>query len=65
MRADHHDRAAQIEGERQSATRVLEILKNPDAVHQLSGRAGNLIFRKDNGIAVIYGPVPTQGQAQS
>ncbi|MFI5883466.1 putative T7SS-secreted protein [Streptomyces sp. NPDC051554] len=43
--------------------RVLEILKNPDAVYQSSGQSGNLIFRKDNDIAVIYGPGPKQGQA--
>lgn len=43
--------------------RVLEILKNPDAVYQSSGQAGNFIFRKDNDIAVIYGPGSKQGQA--
>lgn len=43
--------------------RVLEILKKPDAVYQSSGQAGNFIFRKDNDIAVVYGPGAKQGQA--
>ncbi|MEU8652302.1 putative T7SS-secreted protein [Streptomyces sp. NPDC048737] len=43
--------------------RVLEILKNPDAVYQSSGQSGNFIFRKDNDIAVVYGPGAKQGQA--
>lgn len=43
--------------------RVLEILKDPDAVYQSSGQSGNFIFRKDNDIAVVYGPGPRQGQA--
>ncbi|MGW4028851.1 putative T7SS-secreted protein [Streptomyces sp. NPDC004838] len=43
--------------------RVLEILKNPDAVYQSSGQAGNFIFRKDNDIVVAYGPSAKQGQA--
>ncbi|MFF9062414.1 putative T7SS-secreted protein [Streptomyces sp. NPDC014882] len=43
--------------------RVLEILKNPDAVYQSSGQSGNFIFRKDNDIAVVYGPGSKQGQA--
>ncbi|MGW0700033.1 putative T7SS-secreted protein [Streptomyces sp. NPDC002867] len=43
--------------------RVVEILKNPDAVYQSSGQAGNFIFRKDNDIAVVYGPGSKQGQA--
>jgi hypothetical protein len=46
-----------------SDERVLEILKNPDAVYQSSGQAGNFIFRKDNDIAVVYGPGSKQGQA--
>ncbi|MEV4944200.1 putative T7SS-secreted protein [Streptomyces sp. NPDC053755] len=43
--------------------RVLEILKNPDAVYQSSGQAGNFVFRKDNDIVVAYGPGSKQGQA--
>ncbi|MEW2554917.1 putative T7SS-secreted protein [Streptomyces zhihengii] len=43
--------------------RVLEILKNPDAVYQSQGQAGNFIYRKDNDIAVVYGPGSKQGQA--
>ncbi|GAA2933550.1 hypothetical protein GCM10010518_20510 [Kitasatospora cinereorecta] len=43
--------------------RVLEILKSPDAVYQSSGQAGNFLFRKDNDIAVVYGPGSKQGQA--
>ncbi|MFF3576352.1 putative T7SS-secreted protein [Streptomyces mirabilis] len=43
--------------------RVLEILKEPDAVYQSSGQAGNFIYRKDNDIAVVYGPGSKQGQA--
>ncbi|MGW2382649.1 putative T7SS-secreted protein [Streptomyces sp. NPDC001658] len=46
-----------------SDQRVLEILKEPDAVYQSSGQAGNFIFRKDNDIAVVYGPGSKQGQA--
>ncbi|WP_393097264.1 putative T7SS-secreted protein [Streptomyces sp. LN325] len=42
--------------------RVLEILKEPDAVYQSSGQAGNFIYRKDNDIAVVYGPGSKQGQ---
>ncbi|MFG2474533.1 putative T7SS-secreted protein [Streptomyces fagopyri] len=42
--------------------RVLEILKEPDAVYQSSGQAGNFIYRKDNDIAVVYGPGSRQGQ---
>ncbi|MFE1955468.1 putative T7SS-secreted protein [Streptomyces sp. NPDC059524] len=43
--------------------KVLEILKNPDAVYQSQGQAGNFIYRKDNDIAVVYGPGSKQGQA--
>ncbi|MFC4469049.1 putative T7SS-secreted protein [Streptomyces xiangluensis] len=43
--------------------RVLEILKNPDAVYQSQGQSGNFLFRKDNDIAVVYGPGSKQGQA--
>ncbi|ARF75817.1 type IV secretion protein Rhs [Kitasatospora albolonga] len=43
--------------------RVLDILKNPDAVYHSSGTAGNFIFRKDNDIVVAYGPGSKQGQA--
>ncbi|MFI6287435.1 putative T7SS-secreted protein [Streptomyces sp. NPDC051018] len=43
--------------------RVLEILKNPDAVYQSQGQAGNFLYRKDNDIAVVYGPGSKQGQA--
>ncbi|MCK8435502.1 RHS repeat protein [Streptomyces sp. D2-8] len=43
--------------------RVLEILKNPDAVYQSQGQSGNFLFRKDNDIAVVYGPGAKQGQA--
>ncbi|MCS0604628.1 DUF6531 domain-containing protein [Streptomyces sp. LP11] len=42
--------------------RVLEILKEPDAVYQSSGQAGNFIYRKGNDIAVVYGPGSKQGQ---
>ncbi|WP_314224621.1 putative T7SS-secreted protein [Streptomyces zaehneri] len=42
---------------------VLDILKNPDAVYQSQGQAGNFIFRKDDDIAVVYGPGSKQGQA--
>ncbi|MFD5944501.1 putative T7SS-secreted protein [Streptomyces collinus] len=43
--------------------RVLEILKDPDAVYQSQGQSGNFLFRKDNDIAVVYGPGAKQGQA--
>ncbi|MFG3266544.1 putative T7SS-secreted protein [Streptomyces bobili] len=43
--------------------RVVEILKNPDAVYQSQGQSGNFLFRKDNDIAVVYGPGSKQGQA--
>ncbi|MET7684036.1 putative T7SS-secreted protein [Streptomyces sp. NPDC005423] len=42
--------------------RVLEILKEPDAVYQSSGQAGNFIYRKGDDIAVVYGPGSKQGQ---
>ncbi|MBM9506045.1 RHS repeat protein [Streptomyces sp. KK5PA1] len=42
---------------------VLKILKDPDAVYQSSGQAGNFIFRKNNDIVVVYGPGSKQGQA--
>ncbi|MEV7685009.1 putative T7SS-secreted protein [Streptomyces bungoensis] len=41
---------------------VLKILKEPDAVYQSSGQAGNFIYRKGNDIAVVYGPGAKQGQ---
>ncbi|MFF7143160.1 putative T7SS-secreted protein [Streptomyces nodosus] len=41
---------------------VLEILKEPDAVYQSSGQAGNFIYRKGDDIAVVYGPGSKQGQ---
>ncbi|MFE7124977.1 putative T7SS-secreted protein [Streptomyces sp. NPDC057617] len=43
--------------------RVLEILKNPDAVYHSTGGAGNLIFRQGEDIVVTRGPGSTAGQA--
>ncbi len=36
--------------------RVLEILKNPDAVHLSEGGRGNPIFRRGEGIVLRKGP---------
>ncbi|MFF3000558.1 putative T7SS-secreted protein [Streptomyces sp. NPDC057950] len=46
-----------------SDERVLEILKNPDAVYQSTGTAGRLTFRQGEDIVVTEGPGSTQGQA--
>jgi RHS repeat-associated protein len=43
--------------------RVLEILKQPDAVYQSTGTAGKLIFRQGDDVVVIHGPGSSQGQA--
>ncbi|MFJ1618522.1 putative T7SS-secreted protein [Streptomyces sp. NPDC088251] len=43
--------------------RVLEILKNPDAVYQSTGSAGKLIFRQGEDIVVTHGPGSQAGQA--
>jgi len=43
-------------------TRVLEILRNPDAIYESSGRAGNLIYRQGGDIVVVDGPGSGQGQ---
>lgn len=45
-----------------SDERVVEILKNPDAVYH-SGTAGTFTFRQGDDIVVIDGPGTTQGQA--
>ncbi|MFD7704169.1 putative T7SS-secreted protein [Streptomyces caelestis] len=43
--------------------RVLEILKNPDAVYHSTGSAGKLIFRQGEDIVVTHGPGSEAGQA--
>ncbi|MFI1015528.1 putative T7SS-secreted protein [Streptomyces sp. NPDC020965] len=43
--------------------RVLEILKNPDAVYHSTGTAGNLIFRQGEDVVVTKGPGSEAGQA--
>lgn len=46
-----------------SDERVIEILKNPDAVYHSTGQAGTFTFRQGEDIVVIDGPGTTQGQA--
>jgi RHS repeat-associated protein len=46
-----------------SDERVLEILKNPDAVYQSTGTGGRLTFRQGEDVVVTDGPGTTQGQA--
>ncbi|MFD5477526.1 putative T7SS-secreted protein [Streptomyces hawaiiensis] len=46
-----------------SDERVIEILKNPDAVYHSTGTAGTFTFRQGDDIVVIDGPGNTQGQA--
>ncbi|MGW2474523.1 putative T7SS-secreted protein [Streptomyces sp. NPDC001665] len=46
-----------------SDERVLEIIKNPDAVYHSTGTAGTFTFRQGDDIVVIDGPGTTQGQA--
>ncbi|MFD4943043.1 putative T7SS-secreted protein [Streptomyces sp. NPDC058239] len=46
-----------------SDEKVLEILKNPDAVYQSEGSAGKLIFRKGEDVVVTHGPGSQAGQA--
>ncbi|UYQ62473.1 putative T7SS-secreted protein [Streptomyces peucetius] len=46
-----------------SDERVVEILKNPDAVYHSTGTAGTFTFRQGDDIVVIDGPGSTQGQA--
>uniref|UniRef100_UPI0006262825 putative T7SS-secreted protein n=1 Tax=Streptomyces odonnellii TaxID=1417980 RepID=UPI0006262825 len=46
-----------------SDERVLEILKNPDAVYHSTGTSGRLMFRQGEDIVVTDGPGNTQGQA--
>ncbi|CAM5559496.1 hypothetical protein SALBM311S_03584 [Streptomyces alboniger] len=46
-----------------SDDRVVEILKNPDAVYHSTGTAGTFTFRQGDDIVVIDGPGTTQGQA--
>ncbi|MER6561661.1 putative T7SS-secreted protein [Streptomyces sp. NPDC001027] len=46
-----------------SDERVVEILKNPDAVYHSTGTAGTFTFRQGDDIVVIDGPGTTQGQA--
>ncbi|WP_317447660.1 putative T7SS-secreted protein [Streptomyces collinus] len=46
-----------------SDERVIEILKNPDAVYHSTGTAGTFTFRQGGDIVVIDGPGNTQGQA--
>ncbi len=46
-----------------SDDRVLEILKNPDAVYQSTGGAGNLIFRQGEDVVVTKGVGSEAGQA--
>ncbi|MFE3635309.1 putative T7SS-secreted protein [Streptomyces sp. NPDC059168] len=43
--------------------RVMEILKDPDAVYQSTGTGGRLTFRQGEDIVVVDGPGNTQGQA--
>ncbi|MFJ5262085.1 putative T7SS-secreted protein [Streptomyces sp. NPDC088387] len=43
--------------------RVLEILKEPDAVYQSTGTAGKLIFRQGDDVVVTHGPGSEAGQA--
>jgi hypothetical protein len=45
-----------------SEVRVLEILRNPDAIYESSGRAGKLIYRQGGDIVVVEGPGSGQGQ---
>jgi RHS repeat-associated protein len=46
-----------------SDERVLEILKNPDAVYHSTGTGGRLMFRQGEDLVVTDGPGNTQGQA--
>lgn len=46
-----------------SDERVIEILKEPDAVYHSTGTAGTFTFRQGEDIVVIDGPGNTQGQA--
>lgn len=46
-----------------SDERVLEILKNPDAVYHSTGGAGNLLFRQGEDVVVAKGPGSEAGQA--
>ncbi|MEU9190556.1 RHS repeat-associated core domain-containing protein, partial [Streptomyces sp. NPDC048484] len=46
-----------------SDERVIEILKNPDAVYHSTGQAGKFTFRQGEDIVVVDGPGNTQGQA--
>ncbi|PZH15644.1 type IV secretion protein Rhs [Streptomyces sp. NTH33] len=46
-----------------SDERVLEILKNPDAVYHSTGTGGRLLFRQGEDVVVTNGPSNTQGQA--
>jgi hypothetical protein len=46
-----------------SDERVVEILKNPDAVYHSTGTAGTFTFRQGDDIVVIDGPGITQGHA--
>ncbi|MFJ3902831.1 putative T7SS-secreted protein [Streptomyces sp. NPDC090025] len=43
--------------------RVLEILKNPDAVYQSTGGSGNLIFRQGEDVVITKGAGSEAGQA--
>ncbi|WNG29287.1 HNH endonuclease [Cystobacter fuscus] len=45
-----------------SEARVLEILRNPDAIYESSGRAGKLIYHQGGDIVVVEGPGSGQGQ---
>ncbi|QNE74941.1 type IV secretion protein Rhs [Streptomyces finlayi] len=46
-----------------SDERVLEILKNPDAVYHSAGSAGKLIFRQGEDVVVAHGAGSQSGQA--
>jgi hypothetical protein len=46
-----------------SDERVVEILKNPDAVYHSTGTAGKLLFRQGEDIVVTHGPGSQAGQA--
>ncbi|HSP77848.1 MAG TPA: hypothetical protein VLQ93_04940, partial [Myxococcaceae bacterium] len=45
-----------------SEARVLEILRNPDAIYESTGRAGKLIYRQGGDIVVVDGPGSGNGQ---
>jgi hypothetical protein len=45
-----------------SEARVLEILRNPDAIYESIGRAGKLIYRQGGDIVVVDGPGSGNGQ---